>query len=74
MTATCKTCPHFSMDGLYKSLGYCRINPPVASRSPHMHEYGVWPLVAEADWCSKHPERFVHSEWRGGAPDEDQTP
>ena len=55
--ATCGHCTffddHAAQAGAAKAggqdLGLCRYNPPVSQPSSEAH--GLWPVVAEADWC-----------------------
>jgi len=51
---TCGNCAHYRATDDDPSFGECRLDPPVAMYDVEEGAFSCWPLVALADWCSRH--------------------
>ena len=51
--AACATCTYYDIQAAAgPDVGLCRYNPPISQPGPG--ERGLWPIVAERDWCGQY--------------------
>jgi len=55
----CRDCRFWeTLDGLARSVGFCRRHPPQAVRNEDNEWDSVWPETLGADWCGEAQPRL----------------